>query len=199
MCAARYPGRAYHRRQQIWPNLTAYHRRAARQHRQRSPRRYEQGRLLGGGSAVNAMVANRGAPADYDEWGALGAEGWTWDDALPYFRKLERDVDFDGPYHGKDGPIPIRRIKTRTMSPFVKALIDALRGAGLSAKARPERRVDRRRLCRRRRGQRPGRARADLGRLSHAARCGSGRTSRSSPSHLRRAADRSRASGPPAR
>ncbi|NQU72491.1 MAG: GMC family oxidoreductase N-terminal domain-containing protein [Rhodospirillales bacterium] len=73
-------------------------------------RRYEQGRIMGGGSSINAQLANRGAPGDYDEWRDMGADGWGWDDVLPYFRKLERDVDFDGPFHGKDGPVPVRRI-----------------------------------------------------------------------------------------
>ena len=97
----RYPGRAFLDPANIWGSLTAYMgaplgntddaRRAATSRR----------RVLGGGSAINAMVANRGAPGDYDEWGALGAEGWSWDAALPYFRKLERDCDFDDPhYHG---------------------------------------------------------------------------------------------------
>jgi 5-(hydroxymethyl)furfural/furfural oxidase len=73
-------------------------------------RKYEQARVLGGGSSINGQLANRGAPSDYDEWDARGATGWRWNDCLPYFKKVERDVDFDGPYHGKDGPIPVRRI-----------------------------------------------------------------------------------------
>ncbi|MBL8590216.1 MAG: GMC family oxidoreductase N-terminal domain-containing protein, partial [Methylobacteriaceae bacterium] len=73
-------------------------------------RKYEQARVLGGGSSINGQLANRGGPIDYDEWEALGATGWNWASVLPYFRKLERDIDFDGPLHGKDGPLPIRRI-----------------------------------------------------------------------------------------
>ena len=80
------------------------------------------------------MVANRGAPGDYDEWGTLGAEGWSWASALPYFRKLERDCDFGGEYHGKEGPIPIRRIKPDRMSPFVKAVCDTLVARGYPLK-----------------------------------------------------------------
>ena len=41
-------------------------------------RRYEQGRVMGGGSSINAQLANRGAPGDYDEWAELGAAGWDW-------------------------------------------------------------------------------------------------------------------------
>jgi 5-(hydroxymethyl)furfural/furfural oxidase len=73
-------------------------------------RKYEQARVLGGGSSINGQLANRGAPTDYDEWEARGAAGWSWKDVLPYFRKVERDLDFGGPFHGNDGRIPVRRI-----------------------------------------------------------------------------------------
>src|SRR5260370_31073295 len=78
---------------------------------QRPPlRKYEQARVLGGGSSINGQLANRGAPTDYDEWEARGATGWGWKDVLPFFRKVERDLDFYGPFHGKDGRIPGRRL-----------------------------------------------------------------------------------------
>lgn len=127
---SRYPGRAYLDSANIWPDLKATFGRAGG-----APRRYEQGRILGGGSAINAMVANRGAPGDYDEWGAMGAEGWSWETALPYFRKLEADADFQGPYHGADGPVPIRRISNDRMSPFVKAVSGAAEALGYPRKA----------------------------------------------------------------
>ena len=73
-------------------------------------RKYEQARVLGGGSSINGQMANRGAPTDYNEWASRGAEGWGWDQVLPFFKKVERDLDFDGPYHGKEGRIPVRRI-----------------------------------------------------------------------------------------
>lgn len=73
------------------------------------PVAYDQARVLGGGSSVMGMVALRGTPADYDGWERSGAAGWGWRDVLPYFRKLERDLDFSGGLHGSDGPVPIRR------------------------------------------------------------------------------------------
>jgi 5-(hydroxymethyl)furfural/furfural oxidase len=94
------------------------------------PRRYEQARVMGGGSSINAQLANRGAPSDYDEWHALGAAGWRWDDVLPYFRKLESDQDFDGPLHGKDGPIPIRRVPQEVWPEFAKAVARSYSEAG---------------------------------------------------------------------
>ena len=59
--------------------------------RSQKPRRYEQARIMGGGSTVNGQVAIRGLPSDYDEWDSLGARGWRWEDCLPYFRRLERE------------------------------------------------------------------------------------------------------------
>ena len=56
---------------------------------------------MGGGSSVNVQAANRGLPRDYDEWAELGATGWAWDDVLPYFIRLENDLDCGGPLHGK--------------------------------------------------------------------------------------------------
>ena len=68
-------------------------------------RKYEQARVLGGGSSINGQMANRGAPTDFAEWVNRGAEGWGWDDVLPFFKKVERDLDFDNQWHGKDGHI----------------------------------------------------------------------------------------------
>ena len=89
----------------MWPGLKAHWR-----NRHNSPLTgYDQGHVIGGGSSVMGMVALRGIPDDYDEWEAVGARGWAWNDVLPYFRKLENDFDFAGKLHGRDGPTPIRR------------------------------------------------------------------------------------------
>ncbi|MDW9500528.1 sorbosone dehydrogenase [Sinorhizobium meliloti] len=126
---ARYPGLAYLNPANVWPKLKVKMSGASRE-ATATTRLYEQARVLGGGSAINAMVANRGAPEDYDEWGALGAEGWSGEIALKYFRKLERDVDFDNEYHGNDGPIPVRRLSPDKVSPFVAAVKDTLKMRG---------------------------------------------------------------------
>jgi len=93
-------------------------------------RKYEQARVLGGGSSINGQMANRGAPTDYDEWELRGAAGWGWKDVLPYFRKVERDLDFDGPYHGKDGRIPVRRIPEQHWTKHSLAVAEACKQAG---------------------------------------------------------------------
>ena len=69
------------------------------------------GRLVGGSSAVNASYALRGQPHDYDGWGP----GWSWNEVLPYFNRLEDDQDFgDSPFHGRGGPIAIYRMQAQT-------------------------------------------------------------------------------------
>jgi choline dehydrogenase-like flavoprotein len=64
-----------------------------------------QGKTLGGGSAINAMVYIRGHRCDYDHWAALGNRGWGYDDLLPYFRKNETNERGGNEYHGDSGPI----------------------------------------------------------------------------------------------
>jgi len=93
-------------------------------------RKYEQARVLGGGSSINGQMANRGSPTDYAEWEARGAEGWNWNDVLPYFKKVERDLDCDGPLHGKDGRIPVRRIPQAHWTRHSQAMAEACKLAG---------------------------------------------------------------------
>ena len=127
---SRYPGRAYLDTSNIWTSLTALMGYARSNSAPRPSRRYEQARLLGGGSAINALMANRGAPSDYAEWVSLGATGWSWEECLPYFRKMETDRDFQGPLHGTDGPLTIRRVSDAQMSPFVARVMKTLEARG---------------------------------------------------------------------
>jgi len=94
-------------------------------------RKYEQARVLGGGSSINGQMANRGAPTDYAEWVGRGAHGWGWDDVLPYFKKVERDLDFDGPWHGKQGRIPVRRIPQEQWTRHALAVAEACKRSGM--------------------------------------------------------------------
>ena len=128
-----YPGTAYFDPRFHWTELKAHtevisHNNPAEN---RPPlRKYEQARVLGGGSSINGQLANRGAPSDYAEWEARGAAGWGWDDVLPYFKKVERDLDFDGPYHGREGRIPVRRLFPDLWNGHAKAVAEALKAAG---------------------------------------------------------------------
>jgi choline dehydrogenase len=65
------------------------------------------GAVVGGSGAVNGGYFCRGLPSDFDGW---GLPGWTWADVLPHFRDIEKDLDFDNPLHGTDGPILVRRV-----------------------------------------------------------------------------------------
>jgi choline dehydrogenase-like flavoprotein len=65
------------------------------------------GRGLGGSSAINAMVYIRGHRFDYDQWAALGCDGWGYDDVLPYFKKSEGNERGGDAYHGADGPLNV--------------------------------------------------------------------------------------------
>lgn len=90
------------------------------------------GRVVGGSSAVNTAIALRGVPEDYDEWAAMGNPEWSWEKVLPYFIRLERDLDFpDKPYHGDSGPIPIRRHREHELAPVQRAFLEAMRDLGV--------------------------------------------------------------------
>ncbi len=128
-----YPMGLFYGDRFIWPGLAALT--GTKADGRRGTRAYEQGRLMGGGSSVNVQSANRGMPRDYDEWADLGATGWGWDEVLPFFIKLERDLDFSGPLHGKDGPIPIRHILPPNWPPFAEAATSAFAASGLPRKA----------------------------------------------------------------
>jgi 5-(hydroxymethyl)furfural/furfural oxidase len=95
-------------------------------------RTYEQARILGGGSSINGQLANRGAPTDYNEWDQRGARGWNWESVLPFFKKVERDMDFDGPWHGNEGRIPVRRIFPDLWPEHAKAAAETFKAAGYS-------------------------------------------------------------------
>jgi len=127
-----YPGTAYFDPRFHWQDLKVHTEIVSHNQPEIRPplRKYEQARVLGGGSSINGQLANRGAPSDYDEWQAKGAAGWAWKDVLPYFKKVERDMDFDGPWHGKEGRIPVRRIFPNMWNGHAKAVALAFEAAG---------------------------------------------------------------------
>ena len=115
-----------------WMQFRAYHQPVPHNAPERPAlQSYDQGRVMGGGSSINYQAANRGAPDDYNEWETMGAAGWSWEGVLPYFRKLETDQQFDGPLHGKSGPLPIRRVTREKWSGFSKATADSFALAGM--------------------------------------------------------------------
>jgi 5-(hydroxymethyl)furfural/furfural oxidase len=118
-----YP-RSYSNSEYTWPGLTAdLGAVGARGRTPASP--FPQARVMGGGSSIMGMIALRGLPDDYDAWRDDGAAGWGWDDVLPSFRRLETDWDFEGPLHGTDGPVAIRRHRPEDWPPFCRAVGEA--------------------------------------------------------------------------
>lgn len=85
---------------------------------------WPRGRVLGGSSAINGLIAIRGQPQDYDRWARRGGAGWSWNEVLPYFVKLESNPDHcESNLHGSAGPVPVTSIKGR------HELIEAFIGA----------------------------------------------------------------------
>jgi len=84
---------------------------------------YPRGKVTGGSSAVNNAAATRGLPPDFARWVELGNTEWSFEQVLPWYRKLEHDADRDGDFHGKGGPIWIER--PHRVQPLSRAFIDA--------------------------------------------------------------------------
>lgn len=84
-----------------------------------------QGKVVGGGSAINGQAMQRGFPEDFDAWAALGNDEWSYAKVLPYFRKSERDLDIQDEFHGTDGPMPVRRRQSGPWPAIQKAFRDA--------------------------------------------------------------------------
>jgi choline dehydrogenase len=100
-----------------WPGLVA------KLTETQKPAGYSQGRGVGGGSAINAQAAMRGLPGDYDGW---RIDGWSWQDVLPSFCRLERDLDFgERDHHGSEGPLPIVRNPEAAWGAVSRGLRDA--------------------------------------------------------------------------
>jgi choline dehydrogenase len=108
-----------------WPKLLA--RRTERQ----EPKLLWRGRAIGGSSSINGQIAIRGVPDDFADWVASGCPGWSWLDVLPYFCKLECDVDFgDAAWHGDSGPIPVYRAPVEAWGHVDRGLMKAALALG---------------------------------------------------------------------
>ncbi|MGH2409863.1 MAG: GMC family oxidoreductase, partial [Chloroflexota bacterium] len=95
------------------------------------PQLYWRGRGIGGSSAINAQFAIRGLPEDFDEWAAQGCTGWSAQDVLPAFIRLEDDLDYgEVPYHGRGGPIPVVRPRRETWGAVDRARCEAALALG---------------------------------------------------------------------
>jgi 4-pyridoxate dehydrogenase len=89
------------------------------------------GKVLGGSSSVNVMAFTRGHCGDYDRWARTGATGWSYDEVLPYFKRLETWEGGQSEWRGGSGPIGVQYAKTT--DPLFDALLAAGRAAGYPA------------------------------------------------------------------
>ena len=91
---------------------------------------WPRGKVLGGSSSINAMCYIRGVPGDYDDWAAQGADGWSWNEVLPYFKRAERNGRGADALHGADGPLYVSDL--RYTNPLSAAFIEAGQLIGLA-------------------------------------------------------------------
>ena len=86
------------------------------------------GKLLGGSSSINGLVFVRGQPLDYDTWAQLGNRGWSWQDVLPIFRRMETYEGQGGDTRGSRGPLRVSEVPDQ--NPLYDALFAAAQSAG---------------------------------------------------------------------
>jgi choline dehydrogenase len=99
------------------------------EHAQGRQLHWPRGKVLGGSSSLNAMIYVRGSRLDYDHWAYLGNAGWSWDDVLPVFKRMENYDSGDPDLHGRGGPL---NVMTRyQLDPIQESILAAGREAGL--------------------------------------------------------------------
>lgn len=87
------------------------------------------GRVLGGSSSVNGNVFVRGDPAEFDNWNDMGCTGWSYEDLLPYFRKIEDYRGAESPLRGKNGPVTVTQLDR--FDELSEAFLDACAQTGI--------------------------------------------------------------------
>ncbi len=89
---------------------------------------WPRGRLLGGSSAINGLLYIRGQPQDFDDWARLGAQGWSYRELLPWFKRSERYEGGESEFHGAGGELGVSDL--RNDHPYCQAWLDAAEQAG---------------------------------------------------------------------
>ncbi len=92
---------------------------------------WPRGKVLGGSSSINAMCYIRGDARDYDEWAALGATGWSWQDVLPYFKRAQNQERGASELHGTGGPLNVADLRWK--NPLSEVFLAAAAEAGYRA------------------------------------------------------------------
>lgn len=92
------------------------------------------GKVMGGSSTVNGGVFIRATTADFERWAALGNDRWSYAEVLPFFQRMEDDLDFPGgEFHGSGGPVPVARAAAADLHPLSRAFTDACAAMGFPA------------------------------------------------------------------
>jgi len=88
--------------------------------------KYPRGKVIGGSSAINAMISMRGQAADYDNWRQLGLTGWGWDDVRPVFKRLDDHFMGESEHHGVGGEWRVERpgVKWDILDYVAKAAVE---------------------------------------------------------------------------
>jgi choline dehydrogenase len=92
---------------------------------------WPRGKVLGGSTAINAMIYIRGNRLDYDHWKSLGNDGWSYDDVLPYFIKSENQQHGASQFHGSGGPLCVSDL--RYVNPLTRAFLGGAQELGIPA------------------------------------------------------------------
>ena len=92
-----------------------------------------QGKVIGGGSSINGQAMQRGFPEDFDSWASLGNDEWSYAKVLPFYKKMETDLDIQDDFHGTDGPMPVRRRHSAAWPDIQRAFYDACLQEGFGA------------------------------------------------------------------
>ncbi|MCC7642571.1 MULTISPECIES: GMC family oxidoreductase [unclassified Janthinobacterium] len=88
------------------------------------------GKVLGGSSAINGAVACRALPFDFARFTAKGLKGWSFDEVLPYYKKMESAPHGDEKWHGRSGPFPIHQMSWEYITPVQRAMVEAAWATG---------------------------------------------------------------------
>jgi choline dehydrogenase len=94
---------------------------------------WPRGKIVGGSSSINGLIYIRGQHEDFEDWQTLGAKGWSYEDVLPNFRRLERFESGEDRYHGRDGDLPVSLLRNENLA--CRAWINAAQQYGLPANA----------------------------------------------------------------
>ncbi len=95
------------------------------------PSYWPRGKVMGGSSSINAMVYVRGNPKDFDEWSEMGNPGWSYEDVLPYFKRMESWQNGADRYRGGKGPLKVSEV-TNQLHPLCKNFLSAAQEIGIN-------------------------------------------------------------------